>query len=178
MIEDTKVQESIKAGLMAYKGMAKYYLRGASGRGVTKSWERLPLKEKVSAARALVKMEEVAKSPKDFFSKAKTEADWRARAEKYAKENYCSLYSAYLIILGPKELVMHSVEDALQQPLRQQYANFLRMIQDYEYADESSKEICAQHVMVESEKICKQYDVKSSNFLVQLVKQIQYQFQK
>ena len=178
MIEDTKIQESIKAGLMAYKGMAKYYLRGASGRGVAKSWTRLTLAEKVSAARALVKMSEVAKSPKDFFSKAKTEADWRARAEQFAREHYCSIASAYLIVLGPKELVMHSVEDALQQPLRQQYANFLRLVQDYEYADESYKEMCAQQVMVESERICKQHDIKTHKFLAELVKKIQFQLHR
>jgi len=173
MIEDKKVQENIKAGLMAYKGMAKYYLKGASGRGVAKSWDRLTLAEKVSAARALVKMAEVASSPKDFFSRQATEADWRSRAESYAKENHISVASAYLIILGPKELVMNSVEAALQQPLRQQYYNFLKLIQDYEYAEGSSKYTCAQLVVEEAERICKRYESVSSSFLSKLVKQIQ-----
>ena len=173
MIEDKKVQESIRAGLMAYKGMAKYYLRGASGRGVAKSWERLTLAERADAARALVKMAEVASSPKDFFSRENTEADWRARAEIYARENHSSIACAYLIVLGPKELVMESVEDALQQPLRQQYYNFLRLIQDYEYVDTYYKETCAKTVMEEAERICKRYKAVSSNFLSKLVKQIQ-----
>lgn len=171
-IEDKKVQESIKAGLMAYKGMAKYYLKGASGRGVAKSWKRLTLAEKTSAARALVKMAEVAKSPKDFFSIQATEAGWRASAEQFAKEHYCSVVSAYLIVLGPKELVINGVEDALQQPLRQQYANFLRLIQDYEYTEGSSKYPCAQLVMEESARICKRYESVSSNFLSNLVRKV------
>lgn len=173
MIEDKKVQENIEAGLLAYKGMAKYYLRGAGGRGVAKSWERLTLAEKASAARALVKMAEVASSPKDFFSRQATETDWRARAESYARENYSSIAGAYLIVLGPKELVMESVEGALQQPLRQQYCNFLKLIQNYEYAAGSSKYKCAQLVLEESERICKQYEYVSSGFLSKLVKQIQ-----
>ena len=73
---------------------------------------------------------------------------------------------------------MHSVEDALQQPLRQQYANFLRLVQDYEYADVNYKEKCARYVMEESEKICKRYDAVSSGFCVKLKKQMQYIFSR
>jgi len=176
MIEDSKVQESIKAGLMAYKGMAKWYLRGRGGRGASKSWSRLPLKEKVAVARALVKMEAVAKSPKDFFSKEATEADWRERAEKYAAQNNCSVYHAYLIILGPKEYVINSVYMALQQPLRHRYENFLAAIQDYEYSHDNSKELRAKKIIEEAERICEQYDIVSSKGIVKLCKQIKYDF--
>lgn len=177
MLDDKKVQESIKAGLMAYKGMAKWYLKGAERGSVAKRWKRLPLKEQVAAARALVQMETVAKSPKDFFSREATEADWRASAEEFAKEHNCSIYSAYLIVLGPRELVFHKLEPALQQPLQTRLYHFLKAILDYEYAKNgSSKEICAEKVMADSEKVCTQYDIVSSKGLTKLIKQIKYDF--
>ena len=152
-VTDEKVQESMKAGLMAYKKIAKFRIKENA-----KQWKALSMGEKMSVARALVSMELVAKNPVKFFSRATTESAWHARAKAYAKEeNLPSVFYAYYFVPSPMGLVHSAAKTALKQPLSSEYYNFLQTIQDYEYEKDrvSINEMYGKEIIMESSKVCK-----------------------
>lgn len=158
---DAEIQKCIKSGLMAYKENAKLFYRNYPS-----VWKKMSLTEKVAAARAWVYMSHVAKEPKLYFAPEYTLADWRARAYKYTLENNmennsATMKTAHLIVPGPKEIVENNARDAISEPYFSakffyKYYNFLKMIQDYEYADRSwKKDIDAESIVAESKRIKK-----------------------
>ena len=150
-VTDENVQESMKAGLMAYKKIAKFRIKENA-----KQWKALSMGEKMSVARALVSMELAAKNPAKFLSKAATESAWHARAEVYAKEkNLPSVFYAFYFVPSPMILVYNAAMPALSQPLSSKYYNFLQNIQDYEYGKHYEKAMYGNEVITESERICK-----------------------
>lgn len=154
---DAEIQKCIKSGLMAYKENAKLFYRNYPS-----VWKKMSLSQKVAAARAWVYMSHVAKEPKLYLAPEYTLADWRARAYKYTKENNLqNMSAAYLIVPGPKEIVENNAGGAVSEPyfsadFSNKYYNFLKMIQDYEYADRSwIKEKEAESIVAESKRIKK-----------------------
>ena len=120
------------------------------------------MSEKVAIARSLVYMSHVAKEPKLYLAPEYTLADWRARAYKYTQENNLqNMSTAYLIVPGPKEIVSSNTRDVISEPyfsaeFHHKYYNFLKMIQDYEYAEKGwEKEAAAEMVKEESKRIKK-----------------------
>lgn len=154
---DAEIQKCIKSGLMAYKENAKTFYRNYPN-----IWKKLPLSEKVAVARSLVYMSHVAKEPKLYLAPEYTLADWRARAHKFTVEyNLSTMDTAYLIVPGPKEIVSSNTRGVISEPyfsaeFHHKYYNFLKMIQDYEYAKKGwEKELAAEMVKEESKRIKK-----------------------
>ena len=175
-ITEEQVKSSIKSGLMAYKDVAKIVLKHG---GRCKKWETMSFKDKVNAARSLVVMYHVAKNPEKFLSKNATESAWRLRAEEYAKQTNCDIFHAYVIVQGPKELVRHGAENALQQPLSSRYFYFLKSIQEYEYTDDEGLKLkYAKEIVDKSKNIQEQLDIMKLSFLKRWFKQREYDLQK
>ena len=175
---DAEIQKCIKSGLMAYKENAKTFYRNYPN-----IWKKLPLSEKVAVARSLAYMSQVAKEPKLYLAPEYTLADWRARAHKYTVENNLStMDTAYLIVLGPKEIVASNVRDVISEPyfsaeFHHKYFNFLGMIQDYEYAKKGwEKEVAAEMVKEESRRVNNVLEINQTPYLLRPIKRMEIMF--
>lgn len=159
------VQNAIKSGLKDYKEFVKSIYRKDPF-----LWESLSLKEKADVARGLVYMERVAKNPELFFAKRYTFNDWKKRALKCAAEYKISKNNAFYAVKGPKENVKHNVQNVLHGSIAgwfyKKYGDFLKMIQDYEYADcKWAKDIAAEEIMQESQRIADRLTIKKTDCL-------------
>ena len=150
---DAKVQGKIKETLMNYKNLIKLSLKDSVFFMI--AWKKMPLKERVDFARTLVYMEQVAKNPKKYFSKAETDAAWFNRVQKYADENAVSVEDAFEEVQCPCDIVYEKCGNVLKQtPFYSDYFDFLVCVQNYEYSDDvQRKSFVAQDIMYESEKI-------------------------
>ena len=146
------VQKYIADGLMAYKILAKHYLK--------KRWKNLSLADKTKSARSLVVMDIVAKEP-DCFSRANTEATWKMRAAEYAKKHNFKpdeYFNAFYIVEDPKGIVWNQARFAMEYPLDSQYYSFLSNIQNYEYGHSCLKDGYAREIKEDAERVCAKVD--------------------
>ena len=175
---DAEIQKCIKSGLMAYKENAKTFYRNYPN-----VWKKMSLTEKVAAARAWVYMSHVAKEPKLYFAPEYTLAEWRARAYKCTVEyNLSTMDTAYLIVPGPKEIVSNNARAVISEPyfsaeFHYKYFNFLKMIQDYEYAEKGwEKEVTAEMVKEESRRINDVLEINQTSCLLRPIKRMEIMF--
>ncbi len=175
---DAEIQKYIKSGLMAYKENLKCFYRD-----YPRTWKGLPLKERVEIARSLVFMSRVAKDPKQYFSPKYTYAQWSARAKEYAEKHNLSkenAFAAYYIVDGPKDIVESGAQNAINElsvPTFFKYANFLDMIQKYEYADNDwEKERCAESIITESKRVNEIVEINQTPWLLQPIKRMEIMF--
>ena len=165
MTNNKTTQDYIADGLMAYKKLAKHTLKS--------NWKKMTLHEKCNAARSLVVMDIVAKEP-DCFSRKKSEAAWRMRAEEWVKKRGVKQedsWNAYYFIEGPREIVWNQANAAMRYPLVHQYYHFLGYVQNYEYAKDWEKEHYAVQIKKDAERVCDRVDVIESTPVVRMFKE-------
>ncbi len=154
-----EVKAAIIFGLTAYYILAKEALR--------KRWKKLSQEDKLAEMRGLVSMNMVAKNPDKYLSRLATESDWYARAEKYAKEKGINaLFFAFYIVPSPADMVFNDSSNVLYQDLSNQYYNFLKKIQSYEYDNGNMKDVYGKEVMEESKRVCAELSHKKAKGLV------------
>lgn len=102
---------------------------------VTKNWKSMTRTEKMAAARALVLMGQVAKNPKDFLSRAKTEDAWRYSGENFANAQKIDKRTSYLIVQSPVDILWNNVAGAFKNSpdLYMGYYRFCKMVLNWEY---------------------------------------------
>ncbi len=130
-----EIYNAINAGFGAFAKLARANLR--------RNWVTIPLHQRCAAARGLVKMNAVIGNAEKYFAPKYTRAEWDARAAVWcAKNNIDSKlsYNAYYVVPGPAEMLYSAVLSAFcgKCEIGQQYYNFCRAIQEWEYGRASS----------------------------------------
>lgn len=100
-----------------------------------KARKKMSQKDKWLAECALVYMNDVAKNPAKYFSRAYTEQAWHNRALEYAKKNNLKqTWQALYIVETPAMIANSKMTDAFVKPeLRHVCFNLCEAIKDWEY---------------------------------------------
>ena len=134
--QEQNMYKTISNALGNFKTAAKMDLRY--------NWRDLSWAERCAAARALVFMDEVAKHPAHYFSRARTFLAWHNRAVEYIRQNSLpnnAVTRAYEKVPAPADLVWDKVDPAMiyNSTLSDAYYQLCVTIMDWEYNRTSQK---------------------------------------
>lgn len=155
--QEQNMYKTISNALENYKIVAKMELRDV--------WRELNLAQRCAAARALVFMEDVAKNPAHYFSRAQTYLDWHNRAVEFVRQKKLPdtmAHEAHEKVSAPADLVWKKCSPAMKYNLMLSDAYYMLCISvmDWEYNRTSDKKECrsrvhrdAQDIQYQEEKI-------------------------
>ena len=181
-ITEEGVYSIIKSGFSSFRILAKADL--------IKYWGKLSREQKCKAARALVKMEDMASIPGFYFSRATTENDYINRIKIWIESNAMNpekAKNAFYVVWSPLDYVVNSTEGAFiyDSKLKRDFYRFCDLVQDWEYGRTSNdKRMVYSSVFWagEIEKMLKDLDVQvkimRSYFWVRPIKKFFYLSQK
>lgn len=124
--KEADVRNVIKKGLKTYTDLARVRVKTR--------WKNMVLQERCAAARSLVFMEQVAKNPDAYFSRAATEEAWSKRAKEYAyKKGFKDFEFAYYIVDDPTGVVMKHASGTFFDGNNSDYNDFCFAVQQWMY---------------------------------------------
>ena len=188
-LEMTKATENLKKGSVEYVyEQIRHMLFNSfilARADVVRLWGKMNYNQRREAAKALLVMEEVAKRPEIYFSREKTWAAWKQRADEYTKQhNIKDTGFAYYIVQDPKGIVCHAAAGAMTAKMNQVYYNACDLVQKWEYARTNPTESrayeamqYAQGIEKKNKELAARANVVQSNCVVRPLKQLVYNFQ-
>lgn len=152
---------------------------------VVRLWGKMSYNQRREAIKALLVMENVAKQPEIYFSREKTWAAWKQRADEYTKQkNIKDTGFAYYIVQDPKGIVCHAAAGAMTAKMNQTYYNACDLVQKWEYARTNPTESRAYEAMQyakgiekKNKELAAMANVVQSNCFVRPFRQLAYSIQ-
>ena len=152
-----------------------------------KRWKSLGEKDRREAIVALQYLESVVRYPAIHFSRVATQDAWNKRAVEYAqKKGLKNVVDAFFIVLGPREVFIENVKNAVYLPeLYHALYTLAGRIQHWEYDRTSNDaylrgeaERYAEEIIKMAAKTQNLVDLQTANPIVRPFKQFVHNFQK
>ena len=136
MVKEFNIYDAIQGTFMGFYNVARL--------GLKKNWKKLTAVERARAGRSLVLLQDLAKRPAKYFSRANTGAAWVKRAHDYADtHNMKDVYHAYMIVASPVDIVCEQARAALvhsTEDVKKLFYHFCVDVQNWEYGRTSEKD--------------------------------------
>lgn len=179
-LKNKNMYAQVEAGFKNFASLARCNIK--------KNWKKFNKEERHAAWLGMKYIEQVAKNPAQYFSRAMTELQWKRRAAEYTRSHALGdNFSAFYIVQDPKGDVLNNSEWAFANggDLARRFYNFCEAVQNWEYArtsknpsDKMAVELYEKQIMELSASVKSLADIANTPVLVQPIKRFVKNFQR